>query len=172
MISKGLFKLQGPIFCYTGFVDDGGHHPKFDLSQITEFVFLGTNLCCLNRSHIQILLDLGVTAEIDLEKERQDAAPGVAVYLWLPVVDKTAPSMDQLAAGVALIENTTKRGKRVFVHCQYGHGRSPTLIAAYLISQGKTVIEAIGTIKAARPEIHLEDSQMQLLGEYYEVVNK
>ena len=142
------------------------HHPQFDLSQITEFVFLGTNLCCLNRSHIQILLDLGVTAEIDLEKERQDAAPDVEVYLWLPVADKTAPSVDQFAAGVTLMENMTKRGKKVYVHCRDGHGRSPTLVAAYLIANGKTVAEAIDIIKAARPEIHLEDSQMQSLRMY------
>lgn len=153
-------------------MDDHAHHPQFDLSQITEFVFLGTNLCCLTRSHIQILLDLGVTAEIDLEKERQDVAPDVEVYLWLPVVDKTAPSMDQFTAGVTLMTDTVKRGKKVYVHCQYGHGRSPTMVAAYLIAQGKTVMEAIDTIKAARPEIHLENVQMQALEAYYKTVNK
>ncbi len=88
-------------------MDNHTHHPQFDLSQITEFVFLGTNLCCLTRSHIQILLDLGVT-QIDLERERQDATPDVEVYLWLPVADKIAPSAEQFAAGVALMENTTK----------------------------------------------------------------
>lgn len=153
-------------------MDDRKHHAQFDLSQITEFVFLGTNLCCLARSHIQILLDLGVTAEIDLEKERQDAAPDVEVYLWLPVADKTAPSMDQFAAGVTLMTDMTKRGKKVYVHCQYGHGRSPTLVAAYLIAQGKTVMEAIETIKAARPEVHLEDVQTQALEEYYKTINE
>lgn len=151
-------------------MDDHTHHPQFDLSQITKFIFLGTNLCCLTRSHIQILLDLGVTAEIDLEKERQDVAPDVEVYLWLPVLDKTAPSVDQFAAGVILMTDMTKRSKKVYVHCQYGHGRSPTLVAAYLISQGRTVSEAIDTIKAARPEIHLEEGQMQALEEYYKTI--
>ena len=60
--------------------------------------------------------------------------------------------MDQFAAGVTLMENMTKRSKKVYVHCQYGHGRSPTLVAAYLISQGKAVIEAIEAIKVARPK--------------------
>jgi len=118
-------------------MDDYTHHPQFDLSQITEFVFLRTNLCCLTRSHIQILLDLGVTAEIDLERERQDTAPD-----------------------------------KVYVHCQYGHGHSPTLVAAFLISQGKTVTEAVDTIKAARPEIHLEDVQLKALEKHYEKINE
>lgn len=146
------------------------HHPQFELSQITEFIFLGTNLCCSLRSHIQILLDLEVTAEIDLERERQDVAPDVEVYLWLPVVDKTAPTMDQFAAGVTLMANMTKRRKKVYVHCQYGHGRSPTLVAAYLISQGKTVREALDTIQAARPEIHLENVQIQAIEKYYKTL--
>lgn len=153
-------------------MDDHKHHPQFDLSQITEFIYLGTNLCCLSRSHIQILLDLGVTAEIDLEGERQDAAPDVDAYLWLPVADKSAPTMDQFAAGATLMTDMTKRGKKVYVHCQYGHGRSPTLVAAYLISQGKTVIESIETIKAARPEIHLEDVQMKALEAYYKTIGR
>jgi len=139
------------------------HHPQFDFSQITENIFLGTNLCCLTKSHIQILLDFGITAEIDLERERQDSAPDVEVYLWLPVTDKTAPTMNQLVSGVSLINQMTKRGKKVYVHCQYGHGRSPTMVAAYLISQDKTVNEAIDTVKEARPEIHLEEVQIEAL---------
>lgn len=146
-------------------------HPQFDLSQITENIFLGTNLCCIEKTHIQILLDIGVTAEINLERERTDKAPDVPVYLWLPVEDKTAPSPDQLTAGVSLIDQMTKIGKKVYVHCQYGHGRSPTLVAAYLISQGKTVMQAIDTIKAARPEIHIEEAQMKALEEYYRETN-
>lgn len=147
------------------------HHPQFDFSQVGEYVFLGTNLCCLTRSHIQILLDIGITAEIDLEHERQDAAPDMPVYLWLPVPDKTAPAPEQFMAGVSLIDQMVKRGKKVYVHCQYGHGRSPTLVAAYFISQGKTVDEAIDTVVKARPEIHLEGVQKEALREYYREVN-
>lgn len=148
-----------------------GHHPEFDFSQVTETVFLGTNLCCLSRSHIQILLDIGITAEIDLEAERQDSAPDVPVYMWLPVPDKTAPDMEQFIAGVNLISLMSKLGKKTYVHCQYGHGRSPTLVAAYLVSQGKTVDEAVEAVKAARPEIHLEQAQVDALNSYYEFVN-
>ena len=147
-------------------------HPQFDLSQITQNIFLGTNLCCIEKSHIQILLDIGVTAEINLEENNSDATPQVPIYMWLPVEDKTAPNMEQLAAGVGLIDQMTKRNKKVYVHCKYGHGRSPTLVAAYLISQGKTVDEAIEMIASARPEIHIEEAQKQALQEYYNLTNK
>lgn len=142
------------------------HHPKFNFNKVTKSIFLGTNLCCLRRSHIQILLDMGITAEIDVERERQDPAPDVPIYMWLSVTDKTAPSMDQLASGVSLISQMVRRGKKVYVHCQNGHGRSPTVVIAYLISQGKTVSQATNIVKAARPEIHLEQVQKEALEKY------
>lgn len=141
-------------------------HPQFDFSQITEHLFLGTNLCCLSKSHIQILLDIGITAEIDLEKEKQDPVPQVPIYLWLPTEDKTSPSTEQFKAGVSLIEQMVKLGKKVYVHCKNGHGRSPTLVAAYLISQGQTMNDSIEVIKKARPEAHLEKVQIEELIKY------
>lgn len=151
---------------------DTKHHARFDFSQITNNIFLGTNLCCQVRSHIQILLDLGITAEIDLEKERQDIAPDVEVYLWLPVVDKSAPTMNQFIAGVRLIQEMVNHGKKVYVHCQYGHGRSPAMVMAYFISQGESVAHAIDIIKQARPEIHLEEIQMQALETYSRAIKR
>lgn len=142
------------------------HTPEFDISQITEFVYLGTNLNHLETSHMEILKNIGITAEIDLENERQKQAPGVDVYLWLPVENYTAPTHEQLEAGVTLIDLMEKHKKKVYVHCALGHGRSPTLVAAYLISKGKSVEDAIETIKAARPEIHLEEVQLTALRAY------
>lgn len=148
------------------------HHAQFDISQVGQYIFLGTNLCCLSRSHIGILLDADIHAEIDLEKERQDNMPEVDVYLWLPVPDKTAPKPEQFDAAVALIGKMVSLQKRIYVHCQYGHGRSPTVVAAYFISLGKTVDEAIEEVKSARPEIHIEDVQKKALEEYYNRINK
>lgn len=141
-------------------------HPTVDFNQITEQIFLGTNLCCSEQSHVRILLDHGISADIDLEEERQEETPGVKTYLWLPVKDTTAPQKFQLDVGVATIKELVKNSKKVYVHCKNGHGRSPTLVAAYFISQGLDVWEAIKRIKEKRPEIHLEDAQIKALEEY------
>lgn len=148
------------------------HHAKFDISQAGEFIFLGTNLCCIKKSHIQILHDANIDAEIDLEEERQETMPGVSIYLWLPVKDKTAPSQEQLDAAVALMSKMVSLQKRIYVHCKYGHGRSPTVVAAYFISRGKTVGEAIEEVERARPEVHIEEKQRSALGKYYDRVNR
>ncbi|MBW2965893.1 dual specificity protein phosphatase family protein [Candidatus Woesearchaeota archaeon] len=139
-------------------------HPKltFEYNKITDYIYIGTNQCC--QIHFKKeLLGKGIKADISLEKERLDAPFGVDYYLWLPVKDHTAPSQKQLIIGVNFIENLIKNKIKVYVHCQRGHGRAPTLVAAYLISKGKTVKQAISLIKKKRSVIHPNKIQINVL---------
>jgi protein-tyrosine phosphatase len=52
---------------------------------------------------------------------------------------------------VAVIDDALSRGVRVAVHCGAGLGRSGTLLAAYLVSQGAAPDAAIADVRAARP---------------------
>lgn len=142
------------------------NHQRFQFNQITDLIYLGTNLCCSATPHIKILQDLGIQADIDLEEERQEQTPGMDTYLWLPVKDHFAPTQEQLDSGVAVIDSLVKNRKKIYMHCKNGHGRSPTLLAAYFINQGKKVEEAISMIKEKRLEIHLEEVQIQALKVY------
>ena len=56
-----------------------------------------------------------------------------------------------------------KNKVKTYVHCKQGHGRSPTLIAAYLILQGNGWKESINFIKKKRPSIHLTNAQVKAL---------
>ncbi|MBI1871975.1 dual specificity protein phosphatase family protein, partial [Candidatus Collierbacteria bacterium] len=56
--------------------------------------------------------------------------------------------------------------KKTYVHCTHGHGRAPTLVAAYLIKKGKSTKDALDFIKSKRPSIHLDDPQVDALIEY------
>ena len=141
-------------------------HAESEYSQITEQIYIGTNLCCTTSPHVEVLRKEGINAEIDLEEERQEPPPMMDVYLWLPVTDHAAPKQDQLDAGVGLLESLVTSGRKVYVHCKLGHGRSPTLVAAYFIFHGVGVDAAIEKIKDKRPEIHLEDVQMECLISY------
>lgn len=139
------------------------NHQIVQVSKITEFIYLGTNLCCTAIPHVKVLLDLDIRADIDLEEERQEQTPGVDTYLWLPVKDHFSPTQEQLDTGVAVIDSLVKNKKKVYIHCRNGHGRSPALIAAYFISQGMEIDKAIETIKVKRGEIHLRDPQLEAL---------
>jgi len=142
-------------------------HVKFNFSEITDNIYLGTNLCCTIPAHTQVLKNKGINADINLENERQEEFPDVKVYLWLPVVDKTAPSQFQLGVGARAIDSVVKSHKKVYVHCKNGHSRSPALVAAYFILKGMNPEDAIAKIKSKRPEIHLLDVQLEALRKYY-----
>lgn len=139
--------------------------PPFEYNQITENIFLGTNACCIDHFKTE-LLEKGITADISLEKERLDASFGVDVFLWLPTIDHTPPTQKQFNTGVDTIASLIKSGYKIYIHCKNGHGRAPTLTAAYLITMGMTADEAIARIKEKRPVIHLEESQIAALHEF------
>lgn len=140
-------------------------HVEINYSQITEQIFVGTNACC--KMHFDAtLLRQGVTADISLESERIDAPWGIKYFLWLPTIDHTAPTMEALALGVQMLRFCIDRGLKVYVHCKNGHGRAPTLVAAYLVSQGMTVAKAIKTIQKQRKEIHVEPVQLARLQQF------
>lgn len=140
-------------------------HVKMEFSRITDGIYVGTNQCC--QVHYQLeLIQRGVTHDISLEGEHVDKPYGADTYLWLPTEDHQAPRLEALQFGVLHIDQVLKQGGRVYVHCKNGHGRSPTLVAAWFISRGKTVAQAIAAIKRSRPEIHLEPAQVAMLKQF------
>ena len=139
-------------------------HKGFDYTQITDEIFIGTNMCC-QFGFSKELLSKGVTADISLEKDRTDAPEGVDYFLWLPTENDEPPKPKELEIGVTFLDFLIKNKIKTFIHCRSGHGRAPTLFAAYLVSQGKKVQEAIDTISAKRPVIHIHKLQLQALNE-------
>ena len=71
--------------------------------------------------------------------------------LHMVVKNSDAPTQDQLERGVAAIDEALRDGIRVVVHCGAGLGRSGTLLAAYLVSQGSSADEAIARVREVRP---------------------
>lgn len=143
-------------------------HPQIktlEYNYIADSIYIGTNQCC--RSHFdEKLRKEGITADISLEEERADAPLGVDFYIWIPIKNHTAPTQEQLDFGVSVLGKLVAMKKKIYVHCQNGHGRAPTIVAAYFIKQGKSPDEAIRLIKAKRPSIHLEDTQREALVEF------
>ena len=144
-------------------------HPQsehvLEYDQITDEIYIGTNMCCQG-DFAKELLDKGITADISLEAERIDDPNGVDYFLWLPVVDHTAPTDKQLRLGVQTLEFFAREGIKLYAHCKHGHGRAPTLVIAYFIKGGMGVDEAIEFVKSKRPSIHLNEIQIEALREY------
>ncbi len=91
------------------------------------------------------------TAVLSLRSEFQDVfgPPLPAAYLWLPVTDHTDPPPEQLLIGTQFIAAAVRTDQRVLVHCKMGIGRSPTMVAAYLVWSGQSLNQAIYIVTQA-----------------------
>ncbi|MCC6616495.1 MAG: dual specificity protein phosphatase family protein [Anaerolineae bacterium] len=115
----------------------------------------------------------GVTGVINLRHEydyHNEIGDLPIRYLYLPTVDNTAPSQEHLWAGVKFIEEEVKKGGKVYIHCWEGLGRSPTMVAAYLVYTGSTPAEAWAKIRLVRPFIRPTETQLMRLDEFAVVV--
>ncbi len=140
-------------------------HPKkpvFEYSKITNYIYTGTNQCCTLHFK-KSLVKQGVRADISLEEKRLDQPFGVDYYLWLPTKDHKAPNFKQLLIGANFIKQLVDNKIKVYIHCEHGHARAPTLVASYFILEGKNVSDALNFIKKKRPIIHPNKYQIKAL---------
>jgi len=138
----------------------------FEYSRITPQIYIGTNQCC--KTHFdRALINKGIHADISLEEKRLDAPFGVKYYLWLPVKDHYAPTKKQFRAGIAFLDKLIDQGEKIYIHCEHGHGRAPTFVAAYFIYKGMEVDGAIRYIKKKRPSIHINKRQREALKKFH-----
>ena len=107
----------------------------------------------------------GIHASVNLREESDDVARGVALrdHCHLPTPDDHAPSIHQLMEGVDFIRRVIDGGGKVYIHCGGGIGRAPTMAAAYLISKGDSLENALEQIRAVRPFVNLTASQQKQL---------
>lgn len=137
--------------------------PLWRVSRITPQLYVGGQHSPKGWAHMQAE---GISAIVNLrEAHKDDRAKGIggARHLHLPTRDNTPPRLEDLAQGVAFIQQELARGGKVYVHCGVGVGRAPTQVAAYLISTGMSVSEALSMLRAVRPFIHLTSSQKRQL---------
>lgn len=121
---------------------------------IDEGVFVGAAPLTL-LDHPSQLKSLGVGAVVNLCDEysgpvKQWKELGVQ-HLYLPTVDHTEPSLDQLDQAVSFIALHRAQGREVYVHCKGGHGRSAAVGFAWLLfHRGMTPAEAQAHINQRR----------------------
>jgi atypical dual specificity phosphatase len=71
--------------------------------------------------------------------------------LHLPIRDFHAPTLEQMDAFVAAVDQRTQEGQSTGVHCTRGLGRTGTMLAVYLVSRGIQPQAAIDQVRALRP---------------------
>ncbi len=82
----------------------------------------------------------GVRAILNLCAEFTDlhtieAAHGFEVYHF-PIQDEAAPDLDDLENALAWLDEALYLGKKTYIHCRHGIGRTGTVLNAYLLRRG------------------------------------
>jgi protein-tyrosine phosphatase/membrane-associated phospholipid phosphatase len=131
-------------------------------NELTPRVWMGG---VLSEKEAAAAIRQGVTAVVDLTAEFSEPAPFRSViYKNIPVLDLTAPTVNQLEKMAAFIEEQARSGV-VYVHCKIGYSRTAAAAAAYLRRAGtvRTVSEAIDLLRRARPTMVVRPEVMTAL---------
>jgi atypical dual specificity phosphatase len=88
------------------------------------------------------------------------------VFLCLPVPDGGAPTVEQAAEFVRFVNLQRAEGRPVAVHCEAGLGRTGTMLATYLVSQGESAEAAIRHVRAAESDAVETTRQVQFLEQF------
>jgi hypothetical protein len=90
-------------------------------------------------------------------------------YLCLPTLDHTPPTRIQIEDALRFIANEMPT-RKVLVHCALSHGRSATIVAAWMLQHGlaKTPKDADAMLRKIRPGVRLKDSQLEVLNEMFQ----
>ena len=67
----------------------------------------------------------------------------------IPVKDFNPPTVEQLNEFIRIVDELPP-GTRIIIHCQAGIGRTGTFAAAYWISRGMSVAEAVSFVRKVR----------------------
>lgn len=150
--------------------------PMLAYSRVTPSLYVGPQH---RRNGRSALLQAGITHIVNMRSEFDDAAHGLTLeatttrenYCYLPTSDDDAPSPAHLTKGITFIDGAIEDGGKVYIHCAAGVGRAPMMAAAYLISRGYSVDDALDLIRMTRPFIRLTPKQMTGLGQFEDSVD-
>lgn len=118
---------------------------------------------------LKALKRVGVTCLVTLT-ERAPEVDEMLEYgignIWSPIPDMAAPSLTQALDLCRKIEQALRDEKVVAVHCRAGLGRTGTILAAYLIWEGREALDALETVRRVEPRWVQSDLQVAFLEEF------
>jgi len=151
-------------------VDDhvcGGQIPyREDYKQIRELGF---------RIVISLVEDWEYMYYADMSPQEvlDEAARNDLIVLRFPTRDGYAPDEETLLRICEIINNNVKQCRKVYVHCVGGLGRTPTVLAAYLVySRGLSAEDALREVMKVNPEMSITEDQYYSLKSFELMLGK
>lgn len=122
---------------------------------------------------LEALRRVGVTLLVSLTTTPVD--PGVLngygiKGFWSAIPDMRAPSFEQATMLCQRIAQWIADGEVVAVHCRAGLGRTGTVLASYLIWEGREALDALETVCRIEPRWVQSEQQVAFLEEFAQAV--
>jgi protein-tyrosine phosphatase len=154
------------MFYWLSFVLFQSTNRSLPYYRVSENLFLGRVPTFVDRPKIE---EIGISNVLDLAGELPEPKflRDSPTYLFVPLMDTEAPRLSELEETVAWIRRCVLSGP-TFVHCAFGHGRSVTLVTAYLLSENQalTVEEVIHRLRDNGRTVHLSKGQEERLHQF------
>lgn len=118
---------------------------------------------------LKALLRIGVTTLVTLTETALDEArlkPFDLKSIWEPIPDMAAPTVEQGVRLCQEIERLLAEDEVVAVHCRAGMGRTGTVLAAHLIWEGQSALDALETVRSIEPRWVQSQAQVDFLEEF------
>jgi protein-tyrosine phosphatase len=133
--------------------------------QLLAGEYPGSNYAVRTRQTLEQLIQANITVFINLTEKGEyveyepllDLAAKplkrLTAYYRFPIKDETAPSIDQMVEILDAIDTAISVGRKVYVHCLHGRGRTGTVVGCWLIRHGLNSNEAIAEIARLRQSL-------------------
>lgn len=123
-----------------------------------------------SNDRLRLLTKAGIDSVLDVRSEASDDETELARhglhFLRLPVDDFRAPSQEQLRDAADWTLSEFAAGRKVYLHCRSGIGRSPCVACAILMAIGYSLPDAYAAVRRERPWATLSQSQQAALKEF------
>jgi protein-tyrosine phosphatase len=142
--------------------------PTLNMNWVTPELAVGGHFPLEAAEHLA--RQLGIRHVVDVRVELRDdehvlREHGITL-LHLPTVDMRAISQPMLREGVAWVRERLERGEKVFIHCQYGMGRSVLLVLCVLTAGGLSPLEALTLTRSKRRQMFPNKEQLEAFREF------
>lgn len=138
-----------------------GEYPAFGKDEISR-----DRIRWLLTSGVKSFLDLtqdgeyGLRSYVDLLRGVQDQEIRIS-YQRYPVPDMQVPTVGDMISILDHIENEIGNGRKVYLHCYGGRGRTGTVVGCYLVRNGMDGESALAQITRLRSELQVPEGRLE-----------
>ena len=126
---------------------------------------LDYDLLALQRVGVTVLVSL-TTTPIEPDALAEYGIKGIA----FPIKDMGVPTIDMAIELCKQVNELIKQGEAIAMHCKAGIGRTGTMLAAQMIWEGKTALDALETARRIEPRWVQSEAQVVFLEEFSKAV--